>query len=516
MTPETRRTNSTTRPKKGATKGSPANSAGNGSGERPIDAVADRLLTATRAFVQDARLPGAAAGVVTRDGLVWSTGSGFADLDSARRPDADTLFRVASITKLFTAVAILQLRDRGLLRLDDPLVAHLPEFAEVSSPFGPIEDVTIRRLLTHESGLQGEHPYDDPAVFAWPSAEEAVATLHRVRVAIPPSTQHKYSNLGYNLLGEVVARSGNGSWEDTVRERILAPLGMDATTCEPGGKLLGRCAVGYRARDCDDRVRPAEPAAPGLMPGAGMLWSTVSDLARFTAFALTADARGEAEGAVLSPRTLAEMQDCRIVTSGVPAGLQGLGFYAETGPDSASWLGHGGAWEGFITRLVFSPADAVGAIVLLNGIGEPDKLAMELASIAAEALRARRAEPAAPPAGAPPATEKLLGEYEEDGFAERVRVEWRDTTLTLIVSKAESYLMEPTDDPLVWLVRGGRWAGEPARFLLDESGEVMGANFAGNPLWRVRVVSAPSQTTGTGTRPDEPGPARSVAAGGVD
>ena len=482
MTADRRNTKSTSR-------GAPAVLVATDGEERPIDAVADRLLAATRTFVKDSRLPGAAAGVVTRDGLAWSAGCGFADLDSGRRPDADTLFRIASITKLFTAVAILQLRDRGLLRLDDPLVAHLPEFAAVANPFGPIEDVTIRRLLTHESGLQGEHPYDDPAVFSWPPVKEALAALERARVAIPPSSQNKYSNLGYDLLGEVVARSGNGDWGDTVRERILAPLGMVSTTCAPRGKLLGRCAVGYVARSYDDRVLPAAPAAPDLMPGAGMLWSTVADLARFTAFALTADARGDADGPVLSPRTLAEMQDCRIVTSGVPAGLQGLGWYAETGPDGKSWLGHGGAWDGFISRLVFSPTDDVGAIVLLNGVDEPDKLAMELGSIAAEALRGRRPEPDAPPVGPPPAAEKILGEYEEVGFAERVRVEWRDAALTLVLSKGESCRLEPTDDPLVWLVRGGRWSGEPARFLVDERGEVSGANFAGNPLWRVRVGS---------------------------
>jgi CubicO group peptidase (beta-lactamase class C family) len=448
-------------------------------------------VAATRTFVQDSRLPGAAAGVATREGLAWSAGCGFADLDSGRRPDADTLFRIASITKLFTAVAILQLRDRGLLRLDDPLVAHLPEAAAIVNPFGPIEDVTIRRLLTHESGLQGEHPYDDPAMFAMPPTDEALAALDRARVAIPPSSQYKYSNLGYNLLGEVVARSGNGSWEDTVRERILKPLDMVSTTCDPRGKLLARCAVGYRAREYDDRLQPATQPAAGFMPGAAMLWSTVSDLARFTAFALTADARGDTEGPVLSPRTLAEMQDCRIVTGCVPAALQGLGWYAETGPDGTSWLGHGGTWDGFMSRLVLSPSSGVGAVVLLNGVKDPDKLALELGSLAAEELRRRQAEAERPPAAPPPEAERILGEYEEVGFAERVRVEWRDAALTLILSKGESYRLEPTDDPLVWLVRGGRWSGEHARFLVDERDEVAGANFAGNPLWRVRVGSAP-------------------------
>jgi CubicO group peptidase (beta-lactamase class C family) len=270
MTADARRTKSTT---KSTRKGAPTGPAAHGGEKQPIDAVAERLLAATSTFVQESRLPGAAVGVATRDGLAWSTGCGFADFDSGRRPHADTLFRIASITKLFTAVAILQLRDHGLLRLDDPLVAHLPEAAAIVNPFGPIEDVTIRRLLTHESGLQGEHPYDDPRVYCWPTVTEALAALDRARVAIPPSTQHKYSNLGYDLLGEVVARSGNGSWQDTVRERILDPLGMASTSCDPAGDLRAGRAVGYNARAYDDRVPPAPETGPDRIPGAGMLWS---------------------------------------------------------------------------------------------------------------------------------------------------------------------------------------------------------------------------------------------------
>lgn len=470
-----------------AIPGGPESPAGTEDERRIIEGLADRLLTAVRAFVRESRLPGAAVGVVTRAGLSWSAGCGFADFETGRRPDADTLFRIASITKLFTAVAILQLRDRGMLRLDDPLVAHLPEAAAIVNPFGPVEDVTIRRLLTHESGLQGEHPYDDPAEYSWPTVKEALAALDRARVAIPPSNQHKYSNLGFDLLGEVVARSGNGSWEDTVRERILEPLAMSSTSCDPRGELAERCAVGYQVREYNDRVPPSPPTRPDLIPGAGMLWSTVADLARFVAFALTADPDGSEEGPVLSPRTLAEMQDCRILTSGTPPELQGLGWYAQKGPDGTSWVGHGGAWLGFLTSIVFSPPDDVGAVVLLNGVGDPDKLALEVATVAAEPLRLRRAERERPPAAPPAAVARFLGEYEDLDFADRVRVEWRDGRVTLIGSKGESYRMEPTDDPLVWQVRDGRWAGEAALFLLDERGEVEGANFAGNPMWRLRV-----------------------------
>ena len=121
-----------------------------------------RLEAIAASFVTEHRLPGAAVGIVRDGGLAWSHGYGFADRDAGRRPDAHTLYRVASITKTFTASSILQLRDAGRLRLDDPLVLHVPEAAAITNPFGPVEDITLRRLLMHTSGMQGEHPIDDP------------------------------------------------------------------------------------------------------------------------------------------------------------------------------------------------------------------------------------------------------------------------------------------------------------------------------------------------------------------
>ena len=130
----------------------------------PASAVAglgDRFEQTVAAFVKEHRLPGAAAGVVVGDELVWSGGYGFADVAGRRAPDARTLYRIASITKTFTGTAIMQLRDAGTLHLDDPAVAHLPELRDAISPFGPVETVTIRRLLSHGPGLMGDPPDTD-------------------------------------------------------------------------------------------------------------------------------------------------------------------------------------------------------------------------------------------------------------------------------------------------------------------------------------------------------------------
>lgn len=433
-----------------------------------VDGIADELLRELRCFVAAERLPGAAAGVATRDGLVWSAGCGFADLETGRRPDADTLYRIASNTKVFTAIGIMQLRDEGRLRLDDPLVAHLPEFAAAGNPFGPLEDVTLRRLLMHESGLQGEHPVDDPTQSAMLRGEQVLARLGEVRVAIPPSSAAKYSNLGFDLLGEVVARYNGCDFEEALQRRLLRPLGMASTTCFPVGDAAARRAVAYRARACSDALQPAPVYDPHLMPGSGMLWSSVADLARFIAFALTADARSAATHPVLSPRTLAEMQACRILSDDVPPVHQGLAWYSIRSEDGTEWVGHAGGWECFITRTLFSVKDGVGAIVLLNGIGDVDKAALRIAELWARALRARPPadRAAAPPAPPPDEVAALLGTYEDgDGYGALVRVEWRDGSLALVDEEAVVYGLESAGDPLVRTVRGGRWSGEAARFL---------------------------------------------------
>lgn len=462
-----------------------------------VEDIADELLRELRGFVAAERLPGAAAGVVTRDGLVWSAGCGFADLASGRRPDADTLYRIASNTKVFTAIGVMQLRDEGRLRLDDPLVAHLPEFAAAGNPFGPLEDVTLRRLMMHESGLQGEHPFDDPTCSAMLRGEQVLARLGEVRVAIPPSSAAKYSNLGFDLLGEVVARHNGCDFEEALQRRILRPLGMVSTTCFPAGEAAARRAVAYRARACSDALQPAPVYDPHLMPGSGMLWSSVADLARFIAFALTADARGEATHPVLSPRTLAEMQTCRILTDDVPPAHQGLAWYSIRGEDGTEWVGHAGVWECFITRTLFSVQDGVGAVVLLNGVGDVDRPTLRLAELAARALRARPlADRTVPPAPPPAEVAALLGTYEDgDGYGTLVRVEWRDGRLSLVDEEAVVYGLEATGDPLVWMVRGGRWSGEAARFLCAEAvadgghaaaaaGTVTGMNIAGSAFTR--------------------------------
>ncbi len=149
-------------------------------------------------FVKQNRLPGAAVGVVAGGELAWSVGVGFADLASGRSPGTTTLFRIASITKTFTGTAVMQLCRDGRLSLDDPTVEYLPELTRAKGNFGLISGLTIRRLLSHESGLAGDPPGTDFGDLVYEGrAERTLARADEIAMVVPPHSQAKYSNLGY-------------------------------------------------------------------------------------------------------------------------------------------------------------------------------------------------------------------------------------------------------------------------------------------------------------------------------
>src|SRR6266566_3802785 len=214
-------------------------------------------------FVADNRLPGGVAGVVYGDELAWSAGAGFADLAARRAADPAMLYAIASITKTFTGTAIMQLRDAGQVDLDDPAVAWLPELRQAVSPFGPIEGVTIRRMLSHESGLPAEPPGTDWTIPAYQGdPEQTLRRAGEIAVTLAPNAEHKYSDLAYQLLGAIVTRASGIPYPNYMQEAILQPLGMAATAFAPlSAGMAARCATGYDWRALSDELDPA-PAMP--------------------------------------------------------------------------------------------------------------------------------------------------------------------------------------------------------------------------------------------------------------
>src|SRR5262245_29690720 len=164
-------------------------------------------------------LPGMSLGIVHDQDLIWSRGFGFADVERKVPAAPDTVYRIASISKLFTSTAILQLRDRGRLRLDDPVAAHLPWFGlKDHDPEAPA--ITIGHLLTHTSGLPRESAFPYWTDFHFPTRDQVIETLPQQEVVYPPDTSWKYSNLALTLAGEVVVAASGEAYEEYVRSRI--------------------------------------------------------------------------------------------------------------------------------------------------------------------------------------------------------------------------------------------------------------------------------------------------------
>ena len=238
----------------------------------PADLVAagsPQFEAALASHLTGSRLAGGVAGVVYGDELAWSAGAGFADQAARKASDPAMLYAIASITKTFTGTAIMQLRDAGRLDLDDPAVAWLPELRQAASPFGPIETVTLRRMLSHESGLPAEPPGTDWAIPAYQGdPEQTLSRAGEIAVTLAPNAEHKYSDLAYQLLGAIITRASGIPYPRYMQEAILQPLGMAATGFAPlSAGMAARCAPGYDWRALSGRAESGAGHAAGLGRG---------------------------------------------------------------------------------------------------------------------------------------------------------------------------------------------------------------------------------------------------------
>ena len=405
---------------------------------------------------------------VFRDGeVVWERALGLADVEAKREATTQTQYRIGSITKTFTAVGILQLRDAGELSLDDPLTAHLPESAH-----GP----TLGRMLAHSSGLQREPPGEIWETMKAPSREELLSGTAVAEQVLDPGTWWHYSNLAFALLGEVVARAHGGTWEEALQERILAPLGLTRTTpdeAEPAAR-------GYVVEPYSDAVRPEAELDLGGAGALGKLWSTTGDLARWGGFL----ASGQDD--VLKSSTLEEMAHVRAMVDHAGwtvAWGTGLELYRR---GEHLFVGHGGAMPGHLGGLVVDRTTKIGAAVLTNtGAGAaPEKLALDLATAAIAALPAatdlwQAGEPA------PAAIEPLLGPWWTEGH--QIVLSWRKGRLEArllggVPGRDTSYFEAEGDDRFRSVE--GRERGEVLRVVRDADGEVEKLYFATYPLRR--------------------------------
>lgn len=251
-------------------------------------------------------MPGAVLGIIIDGQLVWVKSAGVADVKSRTPVNAETVFRIASMTKSFTAMAILKLRDEGKLSLDDPVSKYVPTLTDLPYPTKDSPALTIRHLLTHSEGFPEDNPWGDRQL-----AQSNDAIKNFMRSGIPfsnaPGVAFEYSNFGFAILGQVVTAVARKPYEDYVREQILIPLGMRSSTFEASQVPKERMAPGYR---WEDNVWKDEPIlAHGSFGAMGGLWTTANDLARYVAFLMSAyPPRDEPERGPIRRSSLREMQ----------------------------------------------------------------------------------------------------------------------------------------------------------------------------------------------------------------
>jgi CubicO group peptidase (beta-lactamase class C family) len=352
--------------------------------------------------------PGLSIGVVYDQELVWAKGFGYAELATKRPATPATVYRIASITKLFTATAIMQLRDEGKLQLDDPVAHHLPWF-QVQNPFGDAPEITIRHLLTHTSGLPREAAFPYWMDRSFPTIEVIREKLPSQQVAVAPETKWKYSNLALTLAGEVVAAAAERPYADYIHSRILDPLGMSNTLVQiPADHPL--LATGYHRRLPDgSRQIGHYTDMQGITPAANMA-SNVEDLAKFAMlqFRIAPRTGSRRSSQVLKGSSLREMQRVHWLNPDWQAG-RGLGFHVWR-KDGYTLAGHGGALEGYRTDLQVIPAEKIGFVILTNADDGNPLLYMEKAIQWVAPALVKAAQKSAP-AKFDPAWEQYTGKY---------------------------------------------------------------------------------------------------------
>jgi len=348
--------------------------------------------------------PGIAYGIVAGGELVHSGGVGQARLGHAGPagnavPDADTVFRIASMSKSFTASAILALRDAGALALDDPAARYVPQLAGWQGPTADAASVTIRNLLTMTAGFPTDDPWGDRQQ-GLPIDDFVAMLAGGIGFNWAPGTRFEYSNLGYAILGLVVTAASGMPYADFVRTRLLAPLGMSRTGFEAAEFARDGLAQGYRRALAGWEEVPFDPH--GAFAPMGGVFSTVRDLASWVAGFTAAFPPGDsAEGShPLRAASRREMQLPQVITgwskgyplpgggsSGGP-GAYAFGLFVDEEPDLGRVVSHSGGYPGFGSNMRWHPATGTGVIALGNGTYAP--MSVLAASILDAAIVAKR------------------------------------------------------------------------------------------------------------------------------
>jgi D-alanyl-D-alanine carboxypeptidase len=336
--------------------------------------------------------PAVSIAIVHDQELVYANGFGMGDIDTGQVATADSIYRIASHSKLFAAISVMQLRDEGKLNLDVPITDYLPWFS-IQNEHAQAPPITIRHLMTHTAGLPREAGSGYWVDFKFPSQQEIRGRVADLRKSYSASYRWKYSNLAWGLVGEII-EAVSGQWfNDYVQEHILDPLEMNSTSVTFPADHQERLVTGY-GRRMPDGSREVFPFvdALGLASATGMS-SCVNDMAKFMAWQFRLRAGHDTE--VLTANTLREMQRIHWVQPGWESGW-GLGF-GIIRQKERDLIGHSGGYPGYLTNTRISSNENIGVCVFTNSLsGGPLEITNRIFEWMAPAIQKAAAEQTLP------------------------------------------------------------------------------------------------------------------------
>jgi len=348
-------------------------------------------------YALDNHVPGVVYGVVADGKLVYVRGIGVQDLESKRPVTADTLFRIASMTKAFTALTILKLRDEGKLELDAPAENYIAEMRGWKYPTQDSPRIRVRDLLNHTAGFVTDDPWGDRQT-PMPEAEFGQLLREGVPFTRTPGTAWEYSNLGYAMLGRIITNVSGKPYAETISESLLTPLGMKSSGFFVDAAPRERRALGYRWEDDAWRLEPTmDHGAFGAMGG---IQTSANDYAKWVAYLLSAwPPRDDADNGPVRRSSIRELG----LGSGIPrsfpqrvghpgqgacplATSYGMGFIVSVGCDFGVTLSHGGGYPGYGSHVLLIPQKGFAMFALTNRTyGGPSGAVWDAAAVLSKA-----------------------------------------------------------------------------------------------------------------------------------
>jgi len=336
---------------------------------KKIKEILPELQALMASYATENHIPGIAYGIVVDNQLIVASSTGVLDVVKNTAAETSSAFRIASMTKSFTAMAILKLRDEGKLSLTDPVAEYIPEMSKLQYLTEDAPIIDIENLLTMTAGFPEDNPWGDRQL---DESDQMLLDLisEGISFSNAPSFQYEYSNTGYAMLGHIVSKVSGQSYQDYIKENILLPLGMTHTYWEIDDVPENELAIGYRWEDEQWKLEPM--LHDGSFGAMGGLITSIEDFSKYVSFHLSAwPPRNGAETGPIKRSSLREMhtpQFPRLKTNGDCAIMSGYGFglgiYQNC--DGIKWVSHGGALPGFGSNYRFFPEIGIGIMAFCN------------------------------------------------------------------------------------------------------------------------------------------------------